>query len=293
MQKYKNKQNRYASYLLLVLCTALALDVGAQQLNKKTSTANLTSFLTIKIAVIDTGYDFKSLWGWKAGHQFPKGLAMPKICPGRHADFTREETDKEYLKDNHGHGTHIAGIIAAGAQDVDYCLVILKFYDPKAPGQNNLANTIKAFNHAIDEGVDIINYSAGGTEYSAIEKTVIMRAINKGIKVVVAAGNERSDIDKHPYYPASYSALIEAVGNVDTEGKIVPSSNYGRSIASYRMGNNVLSLLPDNTYGYMTGTSQAAAVRTGELVKEVYRFKNFDSFNPRKYLKSYKLELAS
>lgn len=248
---------------------------------------------TVKVGIIDTGYDFKSLWGWQAGKQFPEGLHMPKICPGRHADFTREETDKEYLKDNHGHGTHIAGLIAREAEGVDYCLVIIKFYDPKAPFTNNLDNTIKAFNHAIEEGVDIINYSAGGIAPDERERKIVLKAISKGIRIVAAAGNERSNIDKHPYYPASYSLFIEAVGNVDEQGKVAPSSNYGRNVASYRMGSNVLSLLPDNQYGYMTGTSQAAAIRTGEIVRFLYRIKNFDTFNPRKYLKSYKLELAS
>ncbi len=253
---------------------------------------SLPLYATVKIAVIDTGYDFKSIWGLKAGHKFPKGLAMPKICPGRHVDFTREETDKEYLKDNHGHGTHIAGIIASVAQDFDYCLVIIKFYDPKAAPTNNLANTIKAFKHAIEERVDIINFSGGGIAPDEEERKIVLKAISLGIRVVAAAGNERSDVSKHPYYPALYSPLIDSVGNVNEKGEIAPSSNYGRGIASYRVGTNVLSLLPDNQYGYMTGTSQSTAVRTGEIVEELYKFKKlYDYVNP-KYLKKQELVVA-
>lgn len=244
---------------------------------------------TIKVAVIDTGYDFKSTW--KDIDRYP-GLKKPKICTdSRHADFTKVETDKTYLEDTHGHGTHIAGLIASAAGDSDYCLVIIKYYNPY---HNNLKATIKSFEHAIEENVDIINYSGGGTDYSAEEYEVLMRAIKLGIKVVVAAGNEKSNIDekgKH-YYPASYSPLITSVGNVDEKGKRVPSSNYGDSVTAFRMGLDVYSLLPGNRYGTMTGTSQATAIRSGEIVKELYKLKNFDSFNPRKYLKSYKTKLA-
>src|SRR5690606_39020528 len=73
------------------------------------------------------------------------------------------------LSDNHGHGTHIAGIVGAeggngiGISGVSpkVSLMILKYYDPKAPGTDNLRNTIKAIHYAVEKKVDIINYSGG------------------------------------------------------------------------------------------------------------------------------------
>lgn len=246
---------------------------------------------TIRVAVIDTGYDFYSTWP----NIESKGLAKPKLCNGGHIDLTRDESDKEYLKDNHGHGTHIAGIIARYSEDTNYCLIIIKFYDPKIKTANNLNNTIKAFRWAIEQHADIINYSAGGTDYSKEEKAAITEALNKFIRVVVAAGNESSNIDekgKH-YYPAYYSRSIESVGNIMDNGKLGPKSNYGRSVACYRPGTDVFSLLPGNSYGVMTGTSQATAIRSSEIVKELDKLNKLDKFDARKYLKGYKITLAS
>lgn len=264
---------------------------------------------TIKVAIIDTGFDFKSTW-----RNIDKtGLSRPKLCNGGHIDFTRDEFDSEYLKDNHGHGTHVAGIIAKGLDEIDYCLVIIKFYDPYKI--NGIANSVKSFQWAIDQKVDIINYSAGGTEYSDDEKEVVLKALKLGIKIVSASGNEKTRLYKQGvglspkqerklaslnrkvftchYYPACYNSLIECVGNELSYGMPAPSSNYGDAITVWEEGTSVYSLLPDNSFGVMSGTSQATAVRTGKIVKELYKLNKFDGFNPHKYLKSYKVKMAS
>lgn len=227
----------------------------------------------VKVAVIDTGLD--------------KDLMLKSwVCPYGHKDFT--DTG---LNDNHGHGTHISGIIDQYAKNfifgfkrppieidnikADYCQIIIKYYDPKATGVDNLQNTIKAFEWAIAQRVDIINYSGGGTEPSKAEKAVVLKALNKGIKVVAAAGNERSDIDKHKYYPAMYDKRIFIVGNlVDSKTReVAASSNRGRSVNTWELGTNILSRLPGSHFGYMTGTSQATAIKSGKLVNEMLHAK--------------------
>lgn len=247
----------------------------------------------IMVAVIDTGLD-------------PALMNKNYICPEGHKDFTGGG-----LVDNHGHGTHISGIIDQYAKnyvygpgkrpsdifdkEADYCQIIVKYYDPKRTGQDNLKNTIKSFRWAIDQKVDIINYSGGGTEYSQAEHDLVIEALNKGIKVVAAAGNERSNIDQRKYYPAMYDNRIYRVGNVvrfivttevvkrlnvsnnkmesvkinKTERDVASSSNYGDGVNNWEVGTNVMSTLPGNSYGYMTGTSQAAAVKSGKLVNEM------------------------
>ncbi len=175
--------------------------------------------------------------------------------------------------DQHGHGTHIAGIIAANGDGVHYfkgvCpgvkIMSLRYYNPKGTGLDNLKNTVRAINYAVDNGATIINYSGGGAEYSKEEFEALKRAEDKGILVVAAAGNERSNADKNLYYPAAYALKnIISVTAINEKGEVLPSSNWGvEKVHLAAPGQNILST--DNTGGYtfMTGTSQATAFVTG------------------------------
>lgn len=249
---------------------------------------------TIKIAVIDTGFDFNSTWTDASTH----ALIKPKLCPGKHYDFVTPKNKKP--QDNHGHGTHIAGLIAKYAENTDYCLIIMKFYDPNIKDLTQ-EYTIKAIKQAIAEDVDIINYSGGGLSPSKPEKEAIELAQKKGIKIVVAAGNEHTELKPFfkikgtciGYYPACYNALIARVGNVDAKGDIAPTSNFGSFITAWEMGEEVLSLGIGNKYVKMSGTSQATAVHTGKLVKRLNTFKKLDSEPNDKLSKSYNRSVAS
>lgn len=236
---------------------------------------------TITIAVIDTGID----------------KALPNLCKMGHKSFVADEVDP--LNDLHGHGTHIAGLINENAGEGNYCLVAIKYYSERANGTQNLENLKKAINYAINIKVDFINISGGGPEADANERAAIERALNKKIKVVVAAGNEHSDLDKScNYFPACYDPRLTVVGNLqitkdhrnlpadliaaawaakleiakkigsfDTERS--PTSNYGIKVTRWEIGTNIKSTLPNGETGYMTGTSQATAIATGKLVHQV------------------------
>lgn len=180
------------------------------------------------------------------------------------------------LNDNHGHGTHIAGIIGAEAGNhkgisgisPEVSLMVLKYYDPKVPNTDNLKNTIESFKYAVKMGAHIINYSGGGTDYSQEEHDAVAEAEKKGILFVAAAGNERSNSDKNHYYPADYGLKnIISVTAIDPTTEVLSSSNYGvETVDIAAPGQNILSCLPNNTYGLMTGTSQATAFVTGAAV---------------------------
>jgi subtilisin family serine protease len=177
------------------------------------------------------------------------------------------------LRDEHGHGTHIAGIIGAeggngiGISGVSpkVSLMILKYYDAKGNDVNNLVNTVKAIDYAVKMNCNIINYSGGGVAPSPEERAAIERANRKGILFVAAAGNERSNSDVRKYYPADYGLPnILSVTAIDRFKNVLPSSNYGEQTVDIAApGNDIISTLPNGQYGYMTGTSQATAFATG------------------------------
>jgi len=143
----------------------------------------------------------------------------------------------------------------------------VRYYSDKASGIENLRNSIKALNWAIDHGAKIINYSGGGPEYSKEEFEAIKRAKEKGIIVVAAAGNERSNIDikDNYYYPCAYRLEnIICVTAININNQILPSSNYGKKMIDVAApGENILSTIPGGRYATMTGTSQATAFVSG------------------------------
>lgn len=247
----------------------------------------------IVVAVIDTGIDINhpdlkdNLWKNKRELKGKPGVDDDNN--GYIDDFYGwnfvDENNK--LDDNHGHGTHIAGIIGAvGGNGIGISgvaprvsLMAIKYYDPKAPGRNNLMNTVRALKYAIDQGVDIINYSGGGLEPSPAEKKLIEEAHRKGILIVAAAGNEKSNSDIHGYFPADYDFdNIISVTAYDQSENILPTSNYGaKTVDIAAPGNNIYSTLPGGGYGYMTGTSQATAFVSGVAVLLKSRFTDFNA----------------
>ncbi len=198
------------------------------------------------------------------------------------------------LADNHGHGTHIAGIIGAEANNgrgivgiaPEVSIMVLKYFDPQSPGSDNLKNTIKSIRYAVENGAQIINYSGGGLEYSQEEHDAVDMARKKGILFVAAAGNERANSDKIPYYPADYGLdNIISVTAFNPSQEVLSSSNWGvLSVDIAAPGQNILSTLPGNSYGFMTGTSQATAFVTGAAALVMSHKTGFKHNDVKKYI---------
>lgn len=199
------------------------------------------------------------------------------------------------LNDNHGHGTHIAGIIGAEASNKkgisgitpNVSLMVLKYFDPKVPNTDNLKNTVASIHYAIKMGAHIINYSGGGVEYSQEEFEAVQAADKKGILFVAAAGNERSNSDQNHYYPADYSLKnIISVTAIDPTTEVLASSNYGvLTVDIAAPGQNILSCLPNNSYGLMTGTSQATAFVSGAAALVMsYKNQYYKAEEVKKYI---------
>jgi subtilisin family serine protease len=97
------------------------------------------------------------------------------------------------------------------------------------------------------------------------EEEAIKWALDQGVLVVAAAGNEGANSDFLHFYPADYGLPnILSVTGVDRNGQLMNTSNYGASTVNVAApGKNIYSTLPNGQYGYMSGTSQATAFATG------------------------------
>lgn len=224
----------------------------------------------IVVAVVDTGID--PIHPFLEKNIFLNNTKIDENNFG--VDFSKDRKSKSTPIDQHGHGTHVSGIIKSIYPDVK--ILALKYYNPNASGLDNLNSTVEALKYAVDNNVDVINYSGGGPEAAAEELRVLKEAERKGILVVAAAGNEESNIDdkKKAYFPASYGLKnIITVTAHDEDLKILSSSNYGKlSVDIVAPGYRIKSSLQNGRAGYLTGTSQATAFVTGvaALIKSQY-----------------------
>lgn len=149
--------------------------------------------------------------------------------------------------DNNGHASRM--LKAIRSQDKDAKVLSLKALDDK--GNGTTASVVSALQYAIDSKVSIINLSLSSpvNEDSTLITSKIDEAIEKGIKVVVSAGNNGSDASN--YVPANIEKAI-TVGAVNEKGVILPTSNYGKTVDWYVNAN---------------ATSSAAATISGILSK--------------------------
>lgn len=167
--------------------------------------------------------------------------------------------------DEAGHGTHVSGTIAArhnngiGIAGVapGSTVMPLKFLDGNGAG--NVGDAIAAIEYAVANGADVINASWGGPAYSAPLEAAIRRAGDAGVVFVAAAGNEGSNNDAAPTYPAAMNIpTLISVAATDRADNLADFSNYGRGSTQVAApGAEILSTLGDG-YGYYSGTSMAA-----------------------------------
>ena len=263
----------------------------------KADSKNLISqkFDPVLIAVIDTGSDIYHkdlkdlIWtnpGESGLDKFGNNKENNKIDDDGNGfvddlhgwNFVDNNND---VTDDVGHGTHISGIIkrefnqhqieksTTGELNAKMKLMILKYYNPKGKNQDNLYNSTQAIIYANKMRAQVINYSGGGGQSSLSELKAIQQSLLQKIIFVAAAGNNFSDTDVKKYYPANYKLdNIIAVAATNRSGELLPFSNYGKnSVDIAAPGKWILSTLPGNKYGVLSGTSQATAYVTGMVAK--------------------------
>jgi thermitase len=167
-------------------------------------------------------------------------------------------------RDDHGHGSHCAGTIGAKGDDgagvvgVNWNtrIMAVKFLD--ASGGGTLEGAVLAIDYATKMGAKIMSNSWGGGGASEALKEAIERSNRAGALFIAAAGNDSSDNDTYPTYPASYAVNnIVAVAAIDDHGAMAYFSNYGKNTVHVGApGVNILSTTPSG-FQTMSGTSMA------------------------------------
>lgn len=198
----------------------------------------------VVVAVVDTGVDFS--------HPDLAGKLV-----GRGMDFVNWDQD---ASDDQGHGTHVAGIVAAatnngvGVAGVGYNARLLPVKVLGANGSGDHAAIASGIRWAADQGARVINLSLGGQYTSATLEQAVDYAWSKGAVIVGAAGNDNSS---SPSYPAAYPNVI-GVCATDANDQKAGFSNFGVNVDVCAPGVGVLSTVRGGSYQSWNGTSMAA-----------------------------------
>lgn len=160
-------------------------------------------------------------------------------------------------EDSVGHGTHVAGIIAAQTDNgrgvaggCPRCRLLVAKVDGLF-GWLSDADIAKGINWSTNRGAKVINLSLGGPQKSRVIKDAVNRAARHGVVLVAAAGNEDSSVRN---YPAAYSNVI-AVAATNKSDRRAGFSSFGKWVDVAAPGVDILSTYPGGKYRRMTGTS--------------------------------------
>ncbi|BDG30635.1 S8 family peptidase [Parageobacillus thermoglucosidasius] len=230
----------------------LQIHIQANGWKKPPVITNMTAVNHVLVAVIDTGAALHKDFCGNVLHSLGKDY----VHPGRLA------------LDDHGHGTHVTGIIAACANNHEGIVgaagfapvdvVPFKVLDREGTGGD--FEIAKAVNDAVSMGADVINLSLAGKGKTLVLEQAVQNALQHHVVVVAAAGNW--GISLQDVYPASYPGVI-AVAAVDEHNQIASYSDYGWKLDISAPGDNILSTFINNEYRTLSGTSMAAPFVSG------------------------------
>jgi thermitase len=209
------------------------------------------------VSIIDTGID-------PTHPEFANG----KLLPGY--DFSNNDadpTDDLPIEQYANHGTHCAGIAAAGTNNgigisgIGFNVRVL----PVKVFPNSFADVISnAIIYSSDQGAQVISLSLGNFVYSQMMQDAVNYAWSKNRVILAAAGNNNLNIDSIPFYPASYQNVV-CVGSTDVNDVKSGFSNFGKRVDVAAPGSAIYSTInaANGGYGYLDGTSMACPAAAG------------------------------
>ena len=235
-----------------------------------------TGSASVVVAIIDTGVDYNhvdldaNIW------------TNPGEIPGNGIDddgngFVDDIHGYDFVNDDgnpmddNGHGTHVAGTIAAegnnatGVTGVTWSTSIMALKFLAANGSGYLSDAVEAINYATmmrtryGVNVRVENNSWGGGGFSSAMQAAIQASNDAGILFVAAAGNSGTNNDAVAQYPANYdSPNVISVAATTQNGQLASFSCYGATTVDIAApGVSILSTTPNNTYSTYSGTSMA------------------------------------
>ncbi|MEK4238874.1 S8 family peptidase [Paenibacillus sp. FSL H7-0714] len=220
----------------------------------------------IKVAIMDSGIDEQH-----------EDLKNTSIIQYNAVDL------EEPVFDKLGHGTAIAGIIAAndnefGLVGVSPHVKILSIKVLNDEGKGEIESFVRGIEWAIDHDADIINMSFGIKRDDPQLKTAIEKALKHGVIVVAAVGNK---MGSETEFPAAYKEVISVTG-IDSTENIFSLASRGKVDFS-APGKDILSLSPNDQYAVYNGTSFATAHITGTianllLINDYSKNENINTF---------------
>lgn len=224
----------------------------------------------VKVAILDTGVDTDHP---ELSHAIESQADFVNLDGLDTTNFIGDISGYDQAADDEvGHGTHVAGIIAARGDQIakgvaPACRIIavrtlatMKDGD-ELVGAGIIDNINVAIKWAVDAGANVINaslgirHSGGGLPH----EEVIAYALARGVTVVAASGNDGSS---EKYYPGALAGVI-AVGAGDTEREVASFSSYGAEVSLIAPGTAIISTDINNGYKMASGTSQASPFVAG------------------------------
>jgi Zn-dependent metalloprotease/subtilisin family serine protease len=212
------------------------------------------------IAVLDTGVNYE--------------LTDFKNVVDTEHDFDFINGDNDAM-DDHFHGTHVSGIIAAASNNgysmtgINSHAKILPIKVLDSEGSGTVESVALGIGHAVDMGAKVINLSLGMDNFSKTIDEMLKYAYENGVTVIAAAGNDGKGGME---YPASSKYAI-AVGATDNNDQLARFSNYGPKLEIVAPGVLIPSLTPYGEVELASGTSMAAP-HVSAVAGLVYSLKN-------------------
>lgn len=253
------------------------------------------------VAVIDTGVDYNhedlqdNIWTNSAEVSGQKGTDDDNNGYVDDVHGINLIDPNETPMDDHGHGTHVAGIIAmennnVGGVGIAYKSKIMPIKAGGSDGTFNSTDIAKGIEYAYKNGADVINMSFGSSAHSALIENALQDAFNSCV-LVAAAGNYRIPTADCPLggqntYPASYSYVIGVMA-YDEANSFASFSNWDyapNANAEYEIvapGVNIYSTLPNGRYASWNGTSMAAPMVSAEAAILRSSLKDKDTYSSR------------